>query len=59
VLRERVLLRGDLYRAEGLAVISSLRGWRAATLPGPKLVTEQLPDSNARSRWASLSSSVS
>jgi para-aminobenzoate synthetase / 4-amino-4-deoxychorismate lyase len=32
VLRERVLLRGDLDRAEGLAVVSSLRGWRAAQL---------------------------
>ena len=30
VLRERVLRRDDLYRAERLAVISSLRGWRAA-----------------------------
>jgi para-aminobenzoate synthetase/4-amino-4-deoxychorismate lyase len=59
VLRERVLLREDLYRAEGLAVISSLRGWRAATLPGPMLGTEQVPDSNARSWWASLSSSAS
>jgi para-aminobenzoate synthetase/4-amino-4-deoxychorismate lyase len=59
VLRERVLLRDDLYGAEGLAVISSLRGWRAATLPGPMLGTEQVLDSNARSRRASLSSSVS
>ena len=59
VLRERVLLRDDLYGAEGLAVISSLRGWRAATLPGPMPGTEQVLDSNARSRRASLSSSVS
>jgi para-aminobenzoate synthetase / 4-amino-4-deoxychorismate lyase len=35
VLRERVLLRGDLDRAEGLAVVSSLRGWRAAQLREP------------------------
>jgi para-aminobenzoate synthetase/4-amino-4-deoxychorismate lyase len=32
VLRERVLRREDLYRAAGLAVTSSLRGWRAAEL---------------------------
>jgi para-aminobenzoate synthetase/4-amino-4-deoxychorismate lyase len=32
VLRERVLLRGHLHRAERLAVISSLHGWRAARL---------------------------
>ncbi|WP_369135601.1 aminodeoxychorismate synthase component I [Modestobacter sp. I12A-02662] len=40
VLRERVLLLGDLQRAERLAVISSLRGWRAARLG----VTNRLPD---------------
>ena len=32
VLRERVLRRADLDRAQGIAVISSLRGWRAAAL---------------------------
>ena len=32
VLCERVLRWEDLYRATGLAVISSLRGWRAAEL---------------------------
>ena len=32
VLRERVLRREDLYRAAGLAVTSSLHGWRAAEL---------------------------
>ncbi len=31
-LRERVLHVADLERAEGLAVLSSLRGWRAAEL---------------------------
>jgi para-aminobenzoate synthetase / 4-amino-4-deoxychorismate lyase len=59
VLRERVLRRDDLYRAEGLAVISSLRGWRAARLHGPMLGAEQVPDSNVRSRRASLSTSAS
>jgi para-aminobenzoate synthetase/4-amino-4-deoxychorismate lyase len=54
VLRERVLVRDDLTRARGLAVISSLRGWRAATLRdqeaavplvqrGPVPVTGRLP----------------
>jgi para-aminobenzoate synthetase/4-amino-4-deoxychorismate lyase len=32
VLRERVLLPADLRRAERLAVINSLRGWRPAVL---------------------------
>jgi para-aminobenzoate synthetase/4-amino-4-deoxychorismate lyase len=32
VLRERVLLPTDLYVAEELAVVSSLRGWRQAVL---------------------------
>jgi para-aminobenzoate synthetase/4-amino-4-deoxychorismate lyase len=31
-LRERVLRRQDLNRAQGIAVISSLRGWREAVL---------------------------
>ncbi|WP_254920562.1 aminodeoxychorismate synthase component I [Blastococcus mobilis] len=31
-LRERVLRVADLERAEGVAVVSSLRGWRAAAL---------------------------
>lgn len=35
VLRERVLRRADLDRAGGIAVISSLRGWRAAVLVDP------------------------
>jgi para-aminobenzoate synthetase/4-amino-4-deoxychorismate lyase len=34
VLHERVLLRDDLDRAEGVAVVSSLRGWREALLRG-------------------------
>jgi para-aminobenzoate synthetase/4-amino-4-deoxychorismate lyase len=32
VLTERVLTLADLHRAEGLAVVSSLRGWRSAVL---------------------------
>ncbi|MFP5371771.1 MAG: aminodeoxychorismate synthase component I, partial [Actinomycetes bacterium] len=32
VLRERELTPGDLRTAEGLAVVSSLRGWRSAVL---------------------------
>ena len=32
LLRERVLRPADLDRAQGIAVISSLRGWRAAAL---------------------------
>jgi para-aminobenzoate synthetase/4-amino-4-deoxychorismate lyase len=35
-LRERVLTRTDLHRADGLAVISSLRGWLPATLAGAR-----------------------
>jgi para-aminobenzoate synthetase/4-amino-4-deoxychorismate lyase len=31
-LRERVLDRADLHRAERIAVLSSLRGWRPAVL---------------------------
>jgi len=65
VLRERVLRRDDLYRAGGLAVISSLRGWRAATLRDPGsavpvagagpvlLATDPAPDANGSSRWSS------
>jgi para-aminobenzoate synthetase/4-amino-4-deoxychorismate lyase len=34
-LRERVLVLADLERAEALAVVSSLRGWRPARLSGP------------------------
>ena len=42
VLHERVLRPADLLGAEGIAVLSSLRGWRPATLvvrqpPGPAL----------------------
>jgi para-aminobenzoate synthetase / 4-amino-4-deoxychorismate lyase len=71
VLRERVLRRDDLYRAAGLAVINSLRGWRAAKMrdrppAGPVagecpmlLVGDQLPASGTSSRWASMSSSPS
>ena len=33
-LHERLLTVADLARAEGLAVISSLRGWRPATVVG-------------------------
>ena len=33
-LRERVLYPADLWRAERIAVLSSLRGWRRATLAG-------------------------
>jgi para-aminobenzoate synthetase/4-amino-4-deoxychorismate lyase len=33
-LRERVLRPADLLRAEDLALVSSLRGWRRATLSG-------------------------
>ncbi|MFR9805355.1 aminodeoxychorismate synthase component I [Pseudonocardia sp. RS010] len=41
-VRERALRPGDLLRADGLALVSSLRGWRAATLtstpaPSPRL----------------------
>jgi para-aminobenzoate synthetase/4-amino-4-deoxychorismate lyase len=54
VLRERVLRWEDLYRATGLAVISSLRGWRAA-----ELATERVADSNASSSWAPVGSPVS
>jgi para-aminobenzoate synthetase/4-amino-4-deoxychorismate lyase len=32
VIAERVLTEGELHRAEGLAVLSSLRGWRSAVL---------------------------
>jgi para-aminobenzoate synthetase / 4-amino-4-deoxychorismate lyase len=32
VLQERVLIAADLLAAEDLAVLSSLRGWRSATL---------------------------
>ena len=32
VLQERVLAAADLLAAEDLAVLSSLRGWRSATL---------------------------
>jgi para-aminobenzoate synthetase / 4-amino-4-deoxychorismate lyase len=32
VLRERVLRRADLHGAQGIAVISSLRGWRRALM---------------------------
>jgi para-aminobenzoate synthetase/4-amino-4-deoxychorismate lyase len=71
VLRERVLRRDDLYRAAGLAVVNSLRGWCAARLreqpPAGSvagecpvlLVAEQLPDSSMSSRVASMSSSLS
>jgi para-aminobenzoate synthetase / 4-amino-4-deoxychorismate lyase len=34
-LVERILTPDDLERAEGLAVVSSLRGWRPAVLTGP------------------------
>jgi branched-subunit amino acid aminotransferase/4-amino-4-deoxychorismate lyase len=71
VLRERVLRRDDLYRAAGLAVINSLRGWRAAKLrdqppagsvAGERamlLVAERLPDTSMSSRWASMRSWLS
>jgi para-aminobenzoate synthetase/4-amino-4-deoxychorismate lyase len=36
LLRERVLRPADLDRAQGLAVISSLRGWRTAELSRPQ-----------------------
>ena len=36
LLRERVLRRADLNRAQGPAVISSLRGWRKAELRKPR-----------------------
>jgi para-aminobenzoate synthetase/4-amino-4-deoxychorismate lyase len=36
LLRERVLRPGDLDRAQGLAVVSSLRGWRTAELGRPR-----------------------
>jgi para-aminobenzoate synthetase / 4-amino-4-deoxychorismate lyase len=32
VLRERILRPADLHRAEDLALVNSLRGWRSATL---------------------------
>ena len=43
VLRERTLRRADLDRAQGLAVISSLRGWRDALVrrPGPRTAAVQ------------------
>jgi para-aminobenzoate synthetase/4-amino-4-deoxychorismate lyase len=34
VLRERVLRPADLRRADELALVNSLRGWRQATLSG-------------------------
>ncbi len=36
VLRERVLRPAALYRADAVAVVSSLRGWRRAVGPGSK-----------------------
>jgi para-aminobenzoate synthetase/4-amino-4-deoxychorismate lyase len=38
LLRERLLRPADLSRAQGLAVISSLRGWRTAELSRPQHV---------------------
>lgn len=35
-LAERAMTPEDLHRAEGLAVVSSLRGWRPAGLSGPR-----------------------
>ncbi|MGK5115046.1 MULTISPECIES: aminodeoxychorismate synthase component I [unclassified Geodermatophilus] len=42
-LRERVLRVADLDRAEGIAVLSSLRGWRAAELSGRTPAREPVP----------------
>jgi para-aminobenzoate synthetase/4-amino-4-deoxychorismate lyase len=36
VLREKALRRDDLDRAQGLAVVSSLRGWREAVIRRPR-----------------------
>ncbi|MCV2489828.1 aminodeoxychorismate synthase component I [Geodermatophilus sp. YIM 151500] len=69
VLRERVLRRDDLHRATGLAVISSLRGWRegrlreeapvsvAGTRPDPA-PAGGLDDLSPSSRWVSMTSPV-
>jgi para-aminobenzoate synthetase / 4-amino-4-deoxychorismate lyase len=43
VLREKVLRRDDLHRAEELAVLSSLRGWRRAELGGARPVRVARP----------------
>jgi para-aminobenzoate synthetase/4-amino-4-deoxychorismate lyase len=40
-LRERVLRVEDLVAADGLAVVSSLRGWREACLPSPTAPPER------------------
>jgi para-aminobenzoate synthetase/4-amino-4-deoxychorismate lyase len=42
LLRERVLRPADLDRALGLAVVSSLRGWRTAELNRPRQLRGQL-----------------
>jgi para-aminobenzoate synthetase/4-amino-4-deoxychorismate lyase len=64
VLRERTLRRADLDRAQGVAVISSLRGWRDATVRwrGPRVEAVQerpvlagagtIPRSRTSPTWA-------
>jgi para-aminobenzoate synthetase/4-amino-4-deoxychorismate lyase len=54
-LQERVLRVADLERAEGVAVLSSLRGWRAAEL---STVRREVVPTRSRVRPARTSAEV-